>query len=550
MGIEITSLKDVPEDDVLQAQDELVQLVQEQNPTIEARIGVLRGLLLNPAGLLQAKNREEIDRLVQSLSLKAIEADPTLADEETVDNVLSNWGITRKEGAKAAGSVTIVLSSSVTTAIGSGAIFEADGQTFVSDSAFVGKAEAATIQNDTDRLMQLLDDGTYAFVVDVTAEDVGEEANLRRDTPVTLQSPPLNFVKAYATDDFVSGRSTETNQEMLARQQEGISGKASSNRVSMNGMLRANEDFADVLATSIIGFGDPEMLRDQHAIWPMSMGGRVDWYCRSSALPVRQQLTLSASLIEKTSDGFGVWQLSVGRDVYPGFFEVRSILLADDAEAEGTFEILSDTRAIDLTGNIFRPDIVDVEEAVYSRFQASVIRFQDSATLTADLTLGDTQDYSVELIGVPQIGDIHDYVAARDQRHAAADILVKAPMPCFVQVSFTINQQAGEDDEISTDGIKTALASAVNRIGFTGRLPVSTLIDVIHGFLPESASLANMDVLGRIRQPDGEPIWIRSSEALLVPSRPEVMVSPQTVQFFLEPADIAISLAVVGELPI
>jgi len=229
---------------------------------------------------------------------------------------------------------------------------------------------------------------------------------------------------------------------------------------------------------------------------------------------------------------------------------VRSVLPADAGEGDGTYEITEDIRSLDLTGDRFIPDLVDVEEGVYSRFQTITTRFTDTETDVSDMAVGDTQDYIVETVGMPLIAEIHDYVSERTRRHAAADILVKAPMPCFLQVSFTIQQQAGEDDEISTDGIRAALADVINGISFTGRLPASILTDTIHNFLPDSASLSAIDMLGRIRTPDGETIWLRDDEVLTAPDRPDQMTTYQTLQFFAEPEDIAISLATVGSLPI
>jgi uncharacterized phage protein gp47/JayE len=288
MGYEVEDLTTLNPDEVTQNQEELATQLQEQNPTIDLRRGVLHDLLLNPAALLQAKNRTEVDRVRQSSSLRQIELDPTIADTDTVDNVLSNYRVTRFQGAASRGQVTIEIENNNTTTIGAGQILEANGQQFTSDSSFVAKADPANVVDPSDRLIQPLQNGNFAFQINVTAVEEGVDANIRKDSAFILTNPPVNFVKAYATDDFIGGTNVETNQELLTRLQEGLAAKALSNRVNMNALLREGDDLndqepVDYVSSSIVGYGDPEMLRDAHTIFPMHFGGRVDWWLRTQS---------------------------------------------------------------------------------------------------------------------------------------------------------------------------------------------------------------------------------------------------------------------------
>ena len=557
MGIEVTDLSTLDPDEVVQNQAELATQLQEENPTIDLKRGVLHDLLLNPGAVLQTKNRTEMDRLRQSSSLRQIELDPTIADADTVDNVLSNYRMDRFQGATARGQVTIEINTSNTTTIGAGQILEAVGEQFGSDFSFVAKDDPALINSFTDRLIQPLANGNFAFQIDVTAVNEGVDGNIRKDSAFSLTSPPLNFVKAYATDDFLGGTNVETNQELLTRLQEGLAAKAMSNRVNMNALLREGDDLndqepIDYVSSSIVGIGDPEMLRDAHTIFPLHFGGRVDWWLRTQSRIQRQSLRITATLMEKTNDGFGIWQFSLDRDTSAGVHEIGSVLPTGGVgQAAGSYPIEADIRQIDLTGDIFAPDIVDVPEGVYSRFQTITIQFRDTDTTTLDLVEGtDTQDYDIELVGMPRIAETHDFVGGRDQRNYGGDILVKAPVPCFLQLSFIINQQVGSDEVIDEDGIKNALAAIVNAWPYVGALPGSILCETIHDFLFDTMSVSLVDMLGRIRKPNGDIRFIRSSEVLIIPDEPENMVTAKTTLFFLEPEDIALSIVNVGEPPL
>ena len=539
MPVELRSLNDLNADDVVQNLAETVARVQEDNPTLDLRQGVFFSLLGYYHAVLAAQRQQNINDYLNARSLKVMEADPTLADPDLVDDVLSNYRVTRKPGEKARGEVTVVVNDDIPVVIGAGAVFEGRGKRFVTESVFTASVEDEILGGTGDRLLTPTADGNWAFTIEVVAEEEGEAGEVKKDTLVVPLSLPTGYVTSYAASDFTGGRSAETNADMLGRLQAGIAAKTISNRVNMMAMLREIEAFSRIVSMSIVGYGDAEMLRDQHTIWPMSLGGRVDWYVRSQEEVYRKVLSKEAVLIEKTADGKGVWQLSVGRDDAPGFYELANIRLPQAENVEGGFEIVSETRALDLTGAGFVPDVVTLDEGIYSRFQTAVVRFKDSVTGTDALGVGTKQAYELEARCLPLVGDVQDTVSSRDVRSHGADCLIKAPVPCFVKLHFAVHKSASAQTP-DVAGIRTALCREVNRIGFTGRLYASQLHDVIHGFLHQGENVSAIDMHGRIRYPDGSVSYVRSSEVLVVPDDAARMVTPRTVQFFASPEDVSV----------
>jgi hypothetical protein len=316
----------------------------------------------------------------------------------------------------------------------------------------------------------------------------------------------------------------------------------------MNAFLRQEENFPDVLHTSIIGFGDIEMIRDQHSIIPGSFGGRVDWYVRTAERPQRVALNKIATLIEKTTDNRGIWQLSYNRDEIPGAYRVdRVVQLGEDAIVTGTYAITADIRQLDLTpvaGIDLVPDILNLIEGAYSRYQTITVKFKDSDTMTSALSLGATREYSTTVLMMPNIADVQLLAGKRDSRYPAGDILIRAPIPCFVSLTFDILIQTNQATP-DTDAIRNALASVVNNLGFTGRLPASILCDTIHNFLVSPASLSKILMVGNIRRPNGTNIPLQSSDVLLIPEEPQNTLSARTVGFILDPENIGISVKIV-----
>lgn len=558
MVIEVTDLaSELDATAVQQRQEELAQLMSEFDSTIDTRRGVLHDVLFYLQAIYAEKNATELARLKRSQSLLEASQDPTLADAETIDNIASNFRITRSEAQTATGSITIAVSDLAPLSIAAGTVWEANGIQFTNVETYNAVTSNSQATSSNDRVLNPTNSGTYEFSIPLSAVNAGTSGLVVKDTLFVPQTTPPGFAKAFASSDFTGGADEETNAQLIDRLLQGAACKALSGSTSMEAALR--EEFSSILATSIIGFGDTEMLRDQHSIFPGSHGGRIDWYVRTQERAQNLGLTKEASLVEIASDGDGLWQAGVGRDEAPGFFDVLSITPAGESDST-TLQLIDDTRSADLTAldnDGFLPDIDVADEAVYSRFQSAVIQFAttpDDVDLSSS-SVGDTAEFDFTLRTMPSIGDIQDWVSGRGVRNRAGDALVKAPIPCFVSASFTVfvaPSQVGSgetaSDAIDISQIQNDVAELINRYGFTGRLPTSAIADIIHDSLTGSTFAGAISLLADIRFPDGEIRRIHTTDILVVPDEPERMVSARTVAFFTTPDDIAVS-AEIADIP-
>lgn len=526
---------------VTSAINEVVQRIQEDNPTLDVSRGVFYELLVYYHSILATRQDTLINDYRRARSLLALEQDPDLADTDLVNDVLSNFRLDRKAGTLARGTIAIILSDDITVTFGRGAIFEAQGLQYTTTEVYTAKAEAAQVNTTTDRLITATADGRFMFTLEVEAVAEGANYNLDKGTLIVPSSPPPTYVTSYATIDFTSGIAAETNTEVLKRLQEGIAAKTLSNRVNMAAFLRGVEAYSRVVGMSIIGYGDAEMLRDKHSIFPVAYGGRVDWYVRSENLPTTVQLTRTATRLAEDNNTAPVWQIALDRDAAPGFYEVRAVRPKGTSSISGTLPILSDTRSYDLTTTDFVPDIISAEEAAYSRYQTAILKFRDTTQSISAYSFGATLEYDVDVTYMPLIADIQTTVSSRDVRHYGADCLVKAPIPCFVQISFIIYKQANEATPDSA-AIQLAVSTAINSIGFVGRIYASKIQDAVHGYLSSNSSVGSIDIFGRIRYPDGTTQYIRGPELIQVPADTAKMVSHRTVQFFCRPEDVFVNI--------
>lgn len=546
MAIAVPDLTTLDDDQVQQTLDFITQRVGEYAPTVQRKRGVIKEIVLQLEAVLGAAAAKVVEQVNTGSSLKLATEDPAGADPETIDRVISNFRVTRAPGGAAGGPVTVVISQLVPVTIPKGLVFEANGVRFAATSAFAARTTAGAVVSATDRLIRPVSGGDYAFTIDVAALTEGAAGQLKRGARLAPQSLIQSFVRSYAEADFVGGTDADTTEELLAKLQAGLADRSSSNRTTIDSMIKNAPDFAGVLATSAIGYGDPEQVR-YHYLFPVAFGGRVDVYAQTQALPRSLKLTKTATLVEVTSEG-GLWQFSLARDEAPGAYEVSKIVPAgEDDGAQTGYEVREALRGFDLTadGTGLTPDVETAEEAAYSRFSTLTVRFLDTDTATAALLAGESrQDYDVVVSVMPLVAELQDFLADRGNRPAACDVLAKAPVPCFLELNLTVYKRAGQDDP-DLGALRTDLADYVNRRGFAGRLSAGALAAVAHGRILDGQTVSAIDMFGRIVRPDGQTVYVRSDETLLIPDQPDKMVTARTTVFLLDPANVGVTTTVV-----
>jgi hypothetical protein len=543
------SIEGLDPEAVAQIEEELVDALKVEFPSLDlGESRVLRELLIRPAAIFHVERQSDIDALRRSQSLLAIEQDPSIADDDIVDGILSNYRMTRNPGNAASGSLTIVLSALATTTIPQGTVFTAEGQQFSNDTTFIGVSEQAAVTNDQTRLIVARTNGSFAFTIPVTAVEMGLASQVRRNTRFTADVNIPAIVDIFATEDFTGGINKQTNQELIDQFKLGISPSMFSGRIQIEKLML--DTLSNIKDVSIIGFGDAEMIRDQHNIFGISQGGKADIFVRTQEKTESKTIVKTATLIDVTNK---IWQLSLGRDDAPGFYLVEAVLVSAAAvETVGTLEITGETRGLDLTQteNEFVPDIANIIEGAYSRYQTAVIQFINPDTL-ASAVLGATQDYNVNVLVMPGIDTLNDVAIDRSTRNPQADYLVRAPVPAFCAIGVKVLYRSGNPVP-DADAIKAEIVSRVNALKFEdGQLPASIVHDAVHNVAgSDVVSVSPLDFLCQIRKPDGNIITIRDADGIEIPNLSEEGVTSRTVAFFIDTPGVEVEVAQASVLPV
>lgn len=552
MPLEITNLRELSPEKIAGTLLTLAQLMQERHPDVELTRGVFHDLVLYFNSVLNTAVKENVDRVLQSRSLLQITQNPALAENELVDHVLSNFNVTRNEGARAIGSVTFVFLLNARTTIASDVEFTTEAARFFPADTFVILPTGSKANQANERVMVDVGDGTYAVTLPFVAAAGGEESNIRRGTPFFANSIPGNISEVFAATDFVSGKNPASNEEYLKELDLGLTTATIGSRKSYEKFIRAQPAYKNILHCSVLGCGDAEQQRDQHSLFPVSGGGKIDIYVQATAAAQKVDHTFEATYVGIGENGT-IWQVAVPRDAHPGFYEISRVVKSTDIDAikddsiKG-YEVVSDQRGTDLAQITYVPDILYTIESAYTRYQTAIIRFEDSDTLSSGLTINQSKAwYTVTTRGMPLIGDINDTLTSRDNRPRASDLLVKAAVPCFTKIAFEIRTESNEViDAVTISAMKKAVVDAVAAVGFGGQLHSSVITTAAHKFLKGRQAIGGVDMFGRIRRPDGSVTYLRDGTLLVIPNDPARLVTGRTTVFVVGVADVSISYAAAG----
>ena len=572
------TINNLDTDTISQVGDLLVAAINENHPDLDLTPGsVLRDVLVNLYATLEARIRDSQSTSFRSNSLLEIVKDPTIADDEQVDRVLSNFNIIRGQGNRASGIVRIAISADETTQVSKGTKFVFNGLGFVASTSVRAVKSTITpsdVSDSGDIPLVAGIGGVYVFDVPVEAEEVGSIYNIIEDTIATSVSPKtprLVVVKTIQT--FLGGRDAETNSDLISKLRDGIVGKLLGGRSHTEAKLKYQ--FPYIEGVGLTGFGDPELTRDLVAVESTEeeyhRGGTVDLHVKTANYPLLETLRFTASEVtnvtveDATTAGIDGLFFTLPKEFAYGLYTIRAIRPDTNTNPRTLGEncIAIYNRQVDLpTGqSVFKPSISTGLDLGFSSYQEVEVTFVDSD----NTDLVNTTDYYVDIMRMPFVDRVQDFVSSGEDRSVAADMLVKGVVPVLLGCNVKIVMPTGSAP-IDTDDIKIKITNAVNAIRFGQPIPTSLVAHVIHRELPGDAYLdLPISLYGKIYYPDkpefslidntglyygdagydnGMPDvrLIRSSDKLLAPNQPERGVSDKTVGFFLSPYTVNITV--------
>lgn len=549
MALTVTNLSELQPEKIAALLEYFKQLMAESHPEVELSRGAFHDLVLYFNSVLNTTLQENIDKVLQSNSLLSITNNPDLADDEIVDQVLSNYNLTRGVGSPASGELVVVFNQAVTTQITAQIKLNANGVTFYPDIDYTAVPPGENTDAVGYREMIPTGDGSFAIKIAAVAADAGTAGNVSRGTVFSPDIAPSNVASIFAAADFTNGKNAPDNAAYIAQLPTGLASKTIGGRRAFVAAIRSQPAFQNINHISIVGMGDAEQKRDQRGLFPVSGGGRVDIYMQTNGTPQRVDNLLTASYVGPAAAGDDtagtIWRVSIGASVAPGFYRIERVSKIGDVASVG-YEIINEVAGYSFPATAtYTPDIISTVEAEYTSYKELQINFIDTEKRPSQVAANATAEYSVTTLGLPLIGQVQEFLNSREMRCRTADVVVKSAVPCFTTVNFKIRRAA---DEVNPDlaAIKKAIVSAIAKIGFTGRLSASTITSAAHQYLTGAQTISVIDLFGKLRRPDGKIVYLRNAAELQIPDDPDNLVSAKTTVFYVSEEDIEIGIEVLS----
>jgi hypothetical protein len=555
-----TPLAQQSSESVFAKEELIIAFVQEAFPTIDLSPGTaIRDIVIRIYAHLETRIQEQIDLALTASSLLEISKNPEAVNELQLERLLSNYGVTRSEGASSIGKVRLFLSSDSSVLIDVNTVLTINNVEFNPAESLVLLPFTSFSGLSNQRLISP-SGSVYTALIDVVASNPGAAGNVRAGSLVAGLTPAITgLISAKADSDFTGGRDSDDNTVLLEKMKTGIVGKLFAGRDHIKAKLKT--EFPGIVDVGCVGFLDPEMTRD--LVNGVHTGGRVDLFVKSATYPSRIQEHLTPRLVSfNTIDREGLFEFNFDSAKAAGLYSVESVkaLLSQ----LGSFEIISDSRRLSNSGVHY---IEDASKSAFSVFQTAIITFavpfdsmiqawslQEVTPPTYNEFVGNLANYInnqptseffkfyVEYLKMPDLQEIQTYVDLASERTLSAEMLVHAPVPVMCSLQIRLLKKIGSPD-LDIAALKSSLASKFNSYGFGESIPGSALVHVVYSNVPEGYTVdLPIHMYGVVINPDLSKEVVFSSDALKATTNYDKGISPNNTAFFLESNLIDISI--------
>ncbi len=276
----------VTDQDRVFAENVLEQILTDALPADRqpdfAKGSAVRDLAINSIAYIFAYLEKEKDIVRARQSLLTLGALTGSDVDDAVDEILSNWFVTRKQGSKATGTLTIYLSNNKPVSIPATAMFYKSGTL-----RYFPDTVDSQITYGEDNMQAVYDESglisSYTIRVPLIAERSGADYNIDPGVFIDFTKFSPYILRAENINQFSGGIGLETTDDMLERSETAISVRDLNSTRSIDATLKDN--FSEIEDVTVIGYGDAEMCRDlileEATLTRIHAGGHVDAYIRS-----------------------------------------------------------------------------------------------------------------------------------------------------------------------------------------------------------------------------------------------------------------------------
>jgi len=332
---------EITEQDRIDAENILEEYLTDAVPDADFSKGSsLRDLCVVAIAYVFAYWKKERDYMKARQSLLLLGALTGQDVDDAVDEILSNWFITRNSGSKSTGTATVYLSTNASVTIPPSTVFyKTQTLQFVPNSS-------TTLAYLPSQMLPIVDASgeitSYTIQVPLIASDEGAAYDIDAGSFNDVDRFSPNIVRVVNTSPFSGGDDDETTDDLLVRAETAITVRDLNGERCIDTQLR--ESFSTVEDVAVVGYGDPEMLRDLVAELATNTrihaGGYVDAYLRTPITYAKEYTGVVGAAFSENREGYYI--LRDPTVLASGGFETAGVERGDIIEI---YNALSDAEA-------------------------------------------------------------------------------------------------------------------------------------------------------------------------------------------------------------
>jgi len=461
-------------------------------------------------------------------------------NEKIVDALLSNFLIKRRSGSKTTGIIRVnVNDSSISQYIAKTLKFKTSGGlSFFSTKDVVAKKNPSSA-SETQIYSAGYGNVGY-FIVDVIAEDNGEQYNINKDVQLSYEGSIDKVISIIYIGQTKGGENNESNSSVHNRIISSLSVRNMASPLAIDQTLR--DKFERIIYTTSHGVSSKNMKRNAHNLFGIKSGCSCDVYIKNATYPSVKEIHLLASRIKEGNDYSekhkGKFFVRVSGSDFPGHYDVTSVQPISSNKIIGSYDILQKVRILDQS--VKPNELYSVEESAFSKYASTDVIFsEDFASNNEEMAV------MCSVTGLDDIGKIQDFVNNGDSQSALIDTLIRACVPCYISISPITVTISPSSNLISDAEISQVISDYILDINpIAEKIRSDTIVSRVMSIPGVIGISLPISIHASIMPPTEVPetIEIRSTSELTIPEIEDKFVGPGTVGFFIEPGGIEINI--------
>lgn len=431
MAIDITKINQ----NSMEAVEEAILTLFKDSDIDTQEGSAARELIIRPMAAIQAWQRSEYDRLVESLDLNAIARGDIAGDDAIVDLLASTYRLTRGGGTGSAGTIILYLRNNLNTYINRSYSFYAGGNPLTVDHIIVGVENTSAYESTEEVVYTPIRrlDGQYYMVVPVRDLSGG---SFSTGYPVTFTGSADNINNATVLSPITGGSVTETNKSLATRIMQGVAPGVLSTTTQIRG---AFQDVFGVHPDKVRVFGSGSMAV-RRAIDPFTLLPQPGF----TDVVVSPPGGLAVDILDATATLEGdSYVMSLDVVEAAGIYTIDSIIPSDSSLVPTDLEV---------TWSAGTSTKHRIGDGRYSSFQKVDISFK------VDSSEG-TLDCGVMVRRARTIDVLQRYIDDDVRKAPGQDIIVRGAAPCIVSAIISVTAQTS-----GTESIRAAIVDGINAL--------------------------------------------------------------------------------------